>query len=82
MSVAGATPDAARRPAPSPSRPGTKTRVAAILVVLALAALSAYAMFSGPTPIPGGAQRTTAPAASAPQAVPPRDEERGGEGGD
>lgn len=81
MSVAGATPAAARRPVPRPSRPSAKTRVAAILIVVALAALSAYALFSGPTPIPGGAQRTTAPA-QAPQTVPPGDETRGGEGGD
>jgi hypothetical protein len=56
--------------------PGQRTKVAAILVLVCLAALAAYAMFSGPTTIPS----TTVPhGAPARTAAPPAGEE-GGEG--
>jgi hypothetical protein len=51
--------------------------MAAILVLVCLAALAAYAMFSGPTTIPSTTVPYGAPARTA--APPPGDE--GGEGG-
>ncbi len=49
-------------------RAGRRTRIAAALVLIGLAALAYYAMFSGPTTVPlpaapqGGAHTRTAPA--------------------
>ena len=65
--------------APSPAPrvgPSRQTKVAAILVLLCLAALASYAMFSGPTTIPSTTVQHAAPARTA--APPPGDE--GGEG--
>ena len=59
-----------------------RTQVAAVVVVLALAGLAAYAMFSGPTvvPVPGNGAAKTAPSEASP---PPQDESpEGREGGD
>jgi hypothetical protein len=58
--------------------PSLRTRIAAVAVVLALAGLAAYAMFSGPTiaPVPGGTGTTK----SAPTKVAPPTEEQAPEG--
>ena len=53
------------------ARPGIRTRVAAIAIVIALAAVAAFAVFASPTQVPGG------PSAVAPvqqQAAPPAEE--------
>jgi hypothetical protein len=54
--------------------PSLRTRIAAVAVLLALAGLAAYAMFSGPTiaPVPGGTQTEK----SAPTKVAPPAEEQ------
>lgn len=60
------------------------TRVAAVVVVLALAGLAAYAMFSGPTiaPVPGNGAAKTAPSKAASPAEEQSPQEReGGDGG-
>ncbi len=66
------------------ARPGARTRVAAVLVTIALGALALYAVFAPPTTVPlgPGAQRA-APVKTGP-ATPggEPDEGRGGEGGD
>jgi hypothetical protein len=55
-------------------RAGPRTRVLAVLVLIGLAALASYALFSGPTtvPLPASPQQA-APARSAPlpQGEPP-----------
>ncbi len=51
--------------APVPGGPSLRGRIAAVAVVLALAALAAYTMFSGPTTVAVRAP-TSAPARSAP----------------
>jgi hypothetical protein len=64
-------------PGPAPRvGPSRRTKAAAILVLACLAALAAYAMFSGPTTIPSMTVPHGAPARTA--APPPGDE--GGEG--
>ena len=64
--------------APAFRRAGIRTQVAAVLVVLALAGLAAYTLFSPPTkaPVPSAAP---SPAPKAPQV---RQEERQREGGE
>ena len=47
-------------------REGLRTRVAAALVLLGLAALATYALFSGPTTVPVPAQPQAAPQRAAP----------------
>jgi hypothetical protein len=47
-------------------RDGRRTRVAAALVLIGLAALAAYAIFSGPTRVPLPVQPQAAPQRSAP----------------
>lgn len=62
--------------APTAPRPSVLTRVAAVLVVLALAGLAAYTVFSPPTTVPvSGSQATPA------QTAPPPDEGERGTGG-
>lgn len=56
------------------------TKVAAIVVVLALAALSGYALFSGPTKVPAPPTATEAQPAKAPPTAPGEGES--GEPGD
>lgn len=66
------------------SGPTLRTRVAAVVVVLALAGLAAYAMFSGPTiaPVPSDGAAKTAPSKGAPPAEEQSPQEReGGDGG-
>lgn len=75
MSAADTTRPVRNRP--RPARPPAITQVAAVLVLLALAALCAYTLFSGPTPIPSRSQPSATPVQAAPQQ--PFDE--GGEGG-
>jgi hypothetical protein len=60
--------------------PSLMTRVAAVAVVLALAGIAAYAMFSGPTtvPAPSGAGTTKA----APSKAAPAGEEQAPEAGE
>lgn len=55
------------------------TRIAAIAVVLALAGLAAYTLFSGPTTVPLPRPVKVAPSRTAP---PVPEGERQGEGGD
>lgn len=65
-------------------RPDLRTRVAAIAVVLALASLAAYAMFSGPTTVPapsGNGAAKSAPSKSAPAGEDAYPEERESGGG-
>lgn len=63
-------------------RPSLRTKVAAVAVVLSLAGLAAYAMFSGPTiaPVSSSGAAKTAPS----KVAPPADEQfpEEGEGGD
>jgi hypothetical protein len=64
--------------------PTLRTRVAAVVVVLALAGLAAYAMFSGPTiaPVPSNGPAKTTPNKAAPPAEDQSPEGReGGDGG-
>lgn len=68
---------------PDDGGPSLVTKVAAVVVVLALAGIAAYALFSGPTtvPAPTGAGATR----PAPSKAAPAGEERSaepGEGGD
>lgn len=58
--------------------PSLRTRIAAVAVVLALAGLAAYAMFSGPTiaPVPAATETPK----SAPTKVAPPTEEQAPEG--
>lgn len=58
--------------APVAEGPSLSTRIAAVAVLIALAALAAYAMFSGPT---------TISVKSPTKAVPSRTAPAGGEGG-
>lgn len=52
---------------PLARRAGPRTRVAAVLVLIGLAALAAYALFSGPTTVPlPAAPQHAAPAQTAP----------------
>ena len=76
--------------AASPTAPATgeapslRTKIAAIAVVLALAALAAYTMFSGPTTVPvpaGGGASKAAPTKAAPAGEEGFPEGEGG-GGD
>jgi hypothetical protein len=65
---------------PSSGGPGLRAQIAAAAVVLALAALAAYTVFSGPTTVP-----IKAPAAAPAQSAPPvggqePESERGGRG--
>jgi hypothetical protein len=62
--------------------PSLRTRIAAVAVVLALAGLAAYAMFSGPTiaPVPSSGVTRSAPGKVAPPAEGQFPE--GPEGGD
>ncbi len=57
------------------------TRLAAVAVLIALAALASYAMFSGPTRVPLGGQSNLAPRTSTPAAPPAGEKEPQGEGG-
>jgi len=66
------------------SGPTLRTRVAAVVVVLALAGLAAYAMFSGPTiaPAPSNGAAKTTPNKVAPPAEDQSPEgQEGGDGG-
>lgn len=60
-----------------------RTKVAAVMVVLALAGLAGYAMFSGPTvvPAPSNGAATKAPSKGAPPAEEqfPEGQEGGGD---
>ncbi len=56
--------------------PSLMTRVAAIVVVIALAALAYYAVFAGPTTVAVKAPAKASPAKSAPAPVEPAGEER------
>jgi hypothetical protein len=77
MSTAPATAVATGEP------PRLRTKVAAIAVVVALAALAAYTMFSGPTTVsvPAGGGAKAAPAKAAPAGEEGSPEGEGG-GGD
>lgn len=66
---------------PSSGGPGLRARIAAAAVVLALAALAAYTVFSGPTTVPVKAP-TAAPAQSAPPTGGQELEREGGGRGD
>ena len=55
---------------------GLRTRLAAALVLLGLAALAAYALFSGPTTVPVPTQPQAAPQ----RVAPAEPGERGSEG--
>jgi hypothetical protein len=66
---------------PPSGGPGLRARIAAATVVLALAALAAYTLFSGPTTVPVKAP-TAAPARSAPPAGGWEHEREGGGRGD
>ncbi len=59
--------------------PSPMTRVAAVVVVLALAGIAAYAMFSGPTRVPAPSEGHAAKAA--PGKIAPAGEAEPGEGG-
>jgi hypothetical protein len=64
--------------------PSLMTRVAAVAVVVALAALAAYTMFSGPTTVPapaGGGATKAAPGKAAPAGEEQFPEREGGGGG-
>jgi hypothetical protein len=52
--------------AAAPRREGRRTRVAAALVLIGLAALAAYAIFSGPTRVPLPVRPQAAPQRTAP----------------
>ncbi len=67
--------------APTPPRPSVLTRVAAVLVVLALAGLAAYTIFSPPTTVPVSGPQAT-PAQTAPPPGEGEQETGGGERGD
>lgn len=69
------SPETVPTPAPRVG-PSQRTKVAAIVVLLCLAALAAYATFSGPTTIPSTPVPHGAPARTA---APPAGDE-GGEG--
>ncbi len=69
------SPETLPRPLPRVG-PSRRTKLAAILVLLCLAALAAYAMFSGPTTIP----TTTVPHGAPARTAPPPAGEEGGEG--
>lgn len=60
-----------------------RTQVAAVVVVLALAGLAAYAMFSGPTtvPVPSNGAAKQAPSKAAPPAEEQFPEGPEGDGG-
>jgi hypothetical protein len=60
---------------PSMRRAGPRTRAAAALVLIALAALAYYALFSGPTTYSVPSSPRAAPARTAP---PPGEEPEGG----
>lgn len=66
------------------SGPALRTRVAAVAVVLALAGLAAYALFSGPTTV--SVPSTSAPKSAPAKVAPPAEDQfpegrEGGEGG-
>ena len=67
-------------PVASSEGPGLSVRIAAVLVVLALAALAAYTVFSGPTRVSVGGPQTAAPINSAPPASQQEPEGEGGRG--
>lgn len=58
--------------------PRLRTRVAAVAVLIALAALASYAMFSGPTRVPLGGTSKVAPK-TAPSTAPSQPPAEGGE---
>jgi hypothetical protein len=64
-----------------PSGPALRTRIAAVVIVVALAGLAAYALFSGPTKVPAPAAPTEAVPGKAKPAAPageePGERERG-----
>lgn len=65
-------------------RPNLRTRLAAIMVILALASLAAYAVFSGPTTVPapsGNGAAKSAPSNSSPAGEDAYPEGREGGGG-
>ncbi len=62
--------------------PSLRTRIAAVAVVVALAALAAYALFSGPTTVPVSAPSKAAPTRQAPPRFQGEPEREGGERGD
>ena len=74
---------AASRPVVEDQGPSLRTRIAAVVVLLALAGLAAYALFSGPTiaPVPAG---TEAPKSAPTKVAPPTEEQspEGQEGGE
>lgn len=63
-------------------RPSARTKVIAVLVVIALAGLAAYAVFAPPTRVPINQGARATPARSAPAPPPAEPEEHGGERGD
>ena len=69
---------------PVAAGPGLRTRIAAIVVVLALAGLAAYAVFGGPTTVSIQGPVKVAPSRTAPSEgqAEPEGEGRGGERGD
>ncbi|MGH2936795.1 MAG: hypothetical protein ACRDPE_01590 [Solirubrobacterales bacterium] len=78
MTATSATPETVA----GTSGPGLRTRIAAVVVSLALAGLAAYAMFSGPTIVPVPA--AGGPAKSTPKTAPQNEDqfpENGKEGG-
>lgn len=76
MSANSSSPPVARSEGPSLS-----LRITAVLVVVALAALAGYTVFSGPTRVTVGGPQIAAPSHSAPPASQ-REPEREGGGGD
>lgn len=64
------------------SGPSLRTKVAAVAVVLALAGLAAYALFSGPTVV--WVPSTSAPKSTPSKAAPPGEDQfpESGEGGE
>lgn len=60
--------------------PSLSVRIAAVLVVIALAALAGYTVFSGPTRVSVGGPQIAAPSHSAPPASQQEPEGEGGVG--
>lgn len=69
-----------RPPVASSEGPSMSVRIAAVLVVFALAALAAYTVFSGPTRVSVSGPQIAAPINSAPPASQQEPEGEGGRG--
>ena len=63
-------------------RPSARTKVIAVLVVIALAGLAAYAVFAPPTRVPINQARSRHAGAQRARSPPAEPEEHGGERGD